>query len=530
MHPIWSFLGKTRAAASVPLPQANHALNASEVKKRCITLRSTPLQVNVDLTGLCNVDPPCVFCSGKNVGYNYRPLDPSELDRHDRYLSRCDRVNDDSFGEPLSHPKFVDFARRFTSNGQQFTFVTNGLLLTRGIAQAFAEIGPRLGMHVSFNAATADTFYKLTGRSFDVVVRNVGSFIDMYRRRHDGTAPDITLTFIVMPVNQHEVPAFLRLARDLGAPRVLLAPLHDRPSKPLGHFGYDFVYEREMLPIEELDRIGREAEELGGRVGVDVRLQWQVGADVALRTFAEPGVDVPCLIPWRFLHLQQHSHKVYACPYHKRPIGDLSEQSLEEIWNGPAARGLRTALAGGRIPQYCWNNAAACPLIFAARREGLPDPLAREIVMGENDHIHLLDGWHALEEIPEPARWTSARASFRIADRDGRWLGVRCRSFHPELEQHPARACIESGGTVAARFELNRPGWHDLRLPLSATRSGSERENGELAAAIVVENPWVPSETLRTSVFEAVIGSPRVISGSLDTRLLGIVVQRIWIE
>ena len=77
MHPIWSFLGKTRAAASVPLPQANHALNASEVKKRRITLRFTPLQVNVDLTGLCNVDPPCVFCSGKNVGWTIARSTPS---------------------------------------------------------------------------------------------------------------------------------------------------------------------------------------------------------------------------------------------------------------------------------------------------------------------------------------------------------------------------------------------------------------------------------------------------------------------
>ena len=529
MPSIWSFFQRSRRDRSLPLPQANRALNASEVRRRCITLQSTPLQVNVDLTGICNVNPPCVFCSGKNVGYNYRPLDVSELDRHDRYLSRSERVNDDSFGEPLSHPQFLDFARRFTSNGQQFTFVTNGLLLTSAVAQAFVDLGPRLGMHISFNAATSDTFYKLTGHSFEVLVGNVRSFVELYRTHH-GTVPDVTLTFIVMRVNRHEVPSFLLLARGLGVPRVLLAPLHDRPSKPLGRFGYDFVYEREMLPLEELDPIGGDAESQGRDLGLDVRLQWRSGADVALQTFAEPGVNVPCLIPWRFLHIQQHSHKVYACPYHKRPIGDVSEHCLEQIWNGPIAQGLRTALAAGRIPQYCWNNAAACPLIFDARREGLPDPLASEISMGENDHIHLLEGWHALEDIPEPARWTSPRASFRVANPGGRWLGLQCQSCHPDLAHHPARGRIESDGGVIARFELNRPGWHDLRLPLPEDRSEAAPEHGALAAAIVVENPWVPSETLPTSVFEGVIGSPHVIEGSRDTRLLGIVVRRIWIE
>jgi MoaA/NifB/PqqE/SkfB family radical SAM enzyme len=526
---FFSSIGRVFEADPRRLPQANRELNASEVRNRSIHLRSTPLQINVDLTGVCNVHPPCVFCSGKNVGYNYRPLDVTELDKHHRYLSRCERVNDDSFGEPLSHPQFLQIARQFTSNGQQFTFVTNGLLLTREMADALAEIGPLIGMHVSFNAATAETYYKLTGRSFDLLVQNTRSFIEIYRTRQQAP-PQLTLTFIVTAINQAEVPAFLSLARDIGASRVLLTPLHDRPSKPIGHFGYDFVYEREMLPLDELDDVGREAERIGAQLGIDVRLQWEASADVALRTFSEPGVDVACLIPWRFLHVQQHSQKVYACPYHKRPIGDLSTQSLDEIWNGTAARELRTALASGSIPQYCWNYSAACPVIFKARRAGFTDSLATEIIMGENDQLHLLGGWHALEHIPEPAHWTSARASFRIAGRTGTTLALRCSSFKPDLEHDPAHGYVESRSNVVGRFELTGPGYHDLRFPLPERSSMTDGENRELTATIVVENPWIPSETLHSSVFEAVVGSPRVVAGSRDTRQLGIVVHRIWIE
>jgi MoaA/NifB/PqqE/SkfB family radical SAM enzyme len=518
-------------AAPVPpsratlLPHANHALNAAEVREQRVTLQSTPLQINVDLTGVCNVHPPCTFCSGKNVGYNYRPIDLSELDRHRFYLDRCDHVNDDSFGEPLSHPQILDAARQFTSSGQRFTFVSNGLLLTPPVAEALARLGPQLGMHVSFNAATPETFYKLTGKSFATVVTNVRRYVELFLAHNPGESPEVVLTFIVMAINRHEVEPFIEIARSLGV-RVLLAPLHDRPSRPLGHFGYDFVYEREMLPPAELECIGRDAQAIGSRLGVSILLQWDAAADSAIRGFEEPGVDIPCLIPWRFLHLQQHSNKVYACPYHKRPIGDLSESSIDDIWNGPTAIGLRTALAQAEIPQFCWNNAAGCPLIHRAKQT--PAGCSGDIVMGINDQGHLGHGWHGLEEIPERARWTSDRADFRIAAGNADVLAIRCLSYKPDLEHEPARGRLEIAGCTVGGFEIAGPGWQEVRFPLA---NAAVPDNGTaLSAAIVMDNCWVPAESLPASVFEAVIGSPRIVSGSRDTRTLGIVVQRIWVE
>ena len=199
------------------------------------------------------------------------------------------------------------------------------------MAEAFAELGPALGLHISFDAATAQTFHQLTGKRFDLVVENVRTFVDIYRRRQ-GTAPDLTLTFIVMRMNRHEVPDFLHLARELGTV-ALLAPLHERPSKPLGRFGYEFVYEREMLSFDELRTIGMEAQRLAKSLELTVHLQWDASANSALRSFSEPGVAIPCLIPWRYLHIQQHSQKVYACPYHRatarRSDDELSGGDLE---------------------------------------------------------------------------------------------------------------------------------------------------------------------------------------------------------
>lgn len=74
------------------LIEENRAKNAAEVRANKVHLESKPIQVNVELTGLCNIQPPCVFCTGKNVGYNYRPLDASYLDKYSDFLERCERV------------------------------------------------------------------------------------------------------------------------------------------------------------------------------------------------------------------------------------------------------------------------------------------------------------------------------------------------------------------------------------------------------------------------------------------------------
>ena len=504
----------------------NHDLNAAEIRQGRSRLSSTPLQINIDLTGVCNIHPPCVFCSGKNVGYNYAPVNVAALDAYAPYLERCETVNDDSFGEPLLHPSFVDVARRFIDHGQNFSFVSNGLLLTRDKARQLAELGPQLGMHVSFNAATAGTFYRLTGKSFDLLVGNVRTFVEVFQEEN-GVSPNLILTFIVMRMNRHEVPAFLQLTADLRC-RALLAPLHDRPSRPLGHFGYDFVYEREMLTFAELQQVGLEARRIAGRLGIRVLMQWDDAADSAIRGFAEPGIDVPCLIPFRFLHVQHHSHKVYACPYHTKPLGDLLESPVEAIWNGAEAQEMRRSLLAGEVPAFCWNNSAACPIIGRSRAERARLPAASEIVMGESDRFALLEGWHRLEDIPEPARWSSPRASFEIAPDARTTLCIRCQSYKPGLETDPVRGSVSIGDVAVGSFALHGPGWHDLRFSLPAAAVAAVE--GALVCTLVVSNPWVPAAVLLSSVFEAVLGRPTMITGSRDTRELGIVVRRIWME
>lgn len=486
----------------------NRRLNTQEVLSGATCLSSAPLQVNIELTGVCNIDPPCLFCSGKNFGHNYRPLDAGYLEKYADFLGRCEHVNEDSFGEPLSHPSLIELARRFTANGQVFSLVTNGLLLTRSRADELAACGPRLGIHVSFNAATEETFFKLTGKSFQRVVENVRYYVETYRKQNHGAAPDLILTFIVMKINHHEVEDFLRLVQELGA-RALLASLHDRPSVPLGHFGYDFVYEDEMLPYEDLVRIGEEAMALADRLGIPCLLQWNARHDSAVLGFSEPGVETPCLVPWRFLFIQEHSQKVFGCPYHRHPSGDLSKASLAEIWNGDTAQEMRRSLARGEIPKYCRDHSAGCPLVMEARHRGSASEIESSIVIGENDFFHLTTGWHSLEHIPDAIRWSSKASDFLLRTEGKRWLFVETSVWGEHAVDRPVRGIVELDRRPLGRFRLwsGRP--RVLAYPLPTTLAGPV-----VQGRITTERTWVPAE----------------VGLGKDTRRLGIAVRRIWAE
>jgi MoaA/NifB/PqqE/SkfB family radical SAM enzyme len=264
----------------------NRRLNAQELHDGKVVLQSKPLQINFELIGYCNINPPCLYCSGKNHGYNYAPLDASYLDNYADFILAAEHLNEDSFGEPLMHKKLTELALAATGRGQRFSFVSNGLLLSGRRAEELAACGPLLGFHVSLNAATPETYYKLHGKPFEKVVGNVRDYIETYRRVNDGARPDLILTFIVMQVNKHEVFAFLRLAHELGV-RALLAQLHNRPSVPLGNFGYDFVYENELLTPAEYFAFGDEVREYARAEGFEQSLivQWDPDHDSAVMSF-----------------------------------------------------------------------------------------------------------------------------------------------------------------------------------------------------------------------------------------------------
>jgi molybdenum cofactor biosynthesis enzyme MoaA len=265
----------------------NRRLNALEIRQGRTILASKPLQINFELIGICNIVPPCLYCTGKNLGYNYAPLDATYLDAYSNFIHAAEHLNEDSFGEPLLHKKLTSLAQEVTARGQRFSFVSNGLLLSGTRAEELAKCGERLGFHVSFNAATAETYHRLHGKPFEKIVANVRGYVELYRRLHDGKHPDLVATFIVMNVNRAEIFDFIELTQALGV-KALFAQLHNRASIPIGDFGYHFVFADELLSPAEYFEVGASIRRYANGRGFDrndIILQWDPIADFAVSSF-----------------------------------------------------------------------------------------------------------------------------------------------------------------------------------------------------------------------------------------------------
>jgi MoaA/NifB/PqqE/SkfB family radical SAM enzyme len=76
--------------------------------------------------------------------------------------------------------------------------------------------------------------------------------------------------------------------------------------------------------------------------------------DPILDDYYTPGtkLDGRCLYP--FLHARvSFSGKVYFCPFIRVEVGDLTTQSLEEVWTGDAYVSLRKKLVGAGLFPVC---------------------------------------------------------------------------------------------------------------------------------------------------------------------------------
>lgn len=343
-----------------------------EIRAGKSILKSPPATINIEFSGRCNIWPPCTYCVGKNApGYQEPPHIPAAtLDRYWNYMLAADRVNDTTYGEPLMYPGMHDVIERLSAAGTNFGFTSNGLLLSEKKAKLLVRAGRQVDICISLNAASKELYFAHQGKDFGKVLANIERYIAIHRQERPGQTPPMIISFIVMQSNRHEVMDFIRLGRRLGVKGVLFRHLFDLGDNKfeVANFGHHFVYNKEMLPFEEYHQLERDIRASGeyGKPGLDIYFAWN-GQDGFIKGQAEPGVDIPCLFPWKFLCIRPLHDFYTPCVYIKKPIAQIHETTVEQVWNGKVMQELRTSLAKGEVPQYCCDHSDICPLVLDKR-------------------------------------------------------------------------------------------------------------------------------------------------------------------
>ena len=287
-----------------------------------VRLRNQPSVLAVESTNHCNLR--CVMCPRGEPDVMERSVGTMTDAVFDRVLDEARFFEDPCwfhwFGEPLMHPRLFDQIERAKAHGvPNLGISTNGTLLDARRREAILA-SPLDTVMIAIDGTTKEVYERIRlspRHEFEEVVENARSFLAAKRTLGRRT-PHTILSIIVMQETAEQLGEFRSFWLDAGADEVLF-----KPFTTWGSQTDDFV---RLTPRAEREA-EREADQAAERAG---------------RAH-------PCSLLWESLVIAWNGLVVPCCYDYdaKEAVGDITRQSLAEIWNGEAYQRLRRAERDG---------------------------------------------------------------------------------------------------------------------------------------------------------------------------------------
>ncbi len=259
-------------------------------------------------------------------------------------------------GEPMLVRDLPRMIRYLKDRGIHVLFNTNGTLLSPKKFEWLVESGLD-ELRVSIDAADAATYKQVRGKDFfHRIVRDVGRF-SAYLRERGLERPRVSLWLTGLKETVEQLPALVRLAASMGVREVHLQRLvYDehgfgmaRPDSSL----FEKTRAEEQAAIDAAQAIGAE-------LGVTLDASGATEPGLSLKRQQDDRPWSACRRPWSLMYFTAHGRALPCCiaPFSARgydsyTLGDATQQTLREIWNGAAYRDFRADLLGDTPPKPC---------------------------------------------------------------------------------------------------------------------------------------------------------------------------------
>lgn len=259
-------------------------------------------------------------------------------------------------GEPMlvrALPRMITYLK---ARGTYVLFNTNGTLLRPSKFQQLIDTGLD-ELRVSLDAADAPTYKLVRGRDFFArIVRDVRRLVD-YQREAGAPTPRVSLWLTGLKETIAQLPEFVRLAAEMGVREVHLQRLvFDEAGFGMARSGSSLF---ERLQQEEQQAI-ENAREVAAELGVTLDASGATEPGLSLQKETPDQPWSLCRRPWSLMYFTAHGRALPCCiaPFSARgyetyTLGDATQQSLHEIWNGQAYRDFRQSLLSEAPPKPC---------------------------------------------------------------------------------------------------------------------------------------------------------------------------------
>ncbi|MGH7152457.1 MAG: radical SAM/SPASM domain-containing protein [Acetobacteraceae bacterium] len=324
-------------------------------EQRDATAEAAPVCLYLEVTNRCNL--LCETCPR-----TFETLEPPADMSWELFTRIVDQVPDlaravlHGVGEPMMVRELPRMIRYLKDRSVYVLFNTNGTLMSPKkfdwlVASGLDEL------RVSMDAADAHGYARVRGKDFfHRIVRDVGKFT-AFQRANGHATPRVSLWLTGLKETVQQLPDFVRLSAAMGVHEVHLQRLvFDDAGFGMARAGSSLF---EQTLAEEQAAIDA-AVAIGAELGVTLNASGATEPGLSLKRTQENRPWSTCRRPWSLMYFTAHGRALPCCiaPFSARgydsyTLGDATQQTLREIWNGPAYRGFRTALLGDTPPKPC---------------------------------------------------------------------------------------------------------------------------------------------------------------------------------
>lgn len=332
----------------------------------------------IEVTTKCNLD--CITC----VRHSWQ--DPLEIMTMETFhkiidslsdLPQLEKVHFGGFGEPMSHPNFMEMVEKVRNRGLQVEIITNGTLLSEHNLERLIKLGVDTVV-VSLDGPDEETYQGIRhGGHLDPVLRNLEKLNEL-KTKYNSKVPKLGVEFVATKANYHKLINLVRLTEKLKAQFLLVTNVMPYNEEMKDQILYDLDDEQVIYSHEEtLIAIKAQLPQMKLRTDRQCRF-----VERKAMTVNHQGKVSPC-------YALMHSYDCYIYGRKKEMkayfLGDVNEESLRDIWTKPEYVILRNNLEEFNYPSCtdckyrdgcsftednlgdCWGNSPSCADCLWAR-------------------------------------------------------------------------------------------------------------------------------------------------------------------
>ena len=320
-----------------------------------------PTQVYIEVTNRCN--SRCISCPlTYDYFHDYEPKGHLSFEAFCHIIDQLpglERAVLHGIGEPLLNPDLPRFVAYLKARNVRVIFNTNAILLDRERGDALADAGLD-ELRVSLDAVTPELYAELRGVDrFRQVIENLRKFI----KRHGGlNNPKLSLWWVALQKNLWQLPDFVRLAAKLGVQEIHMQRLVYFGDREAIDNGTTMKAEQSLnaaLEHQQIDLI-KECE----KMAISLGLVFNASGNTTPTNSITANGSHPwqaCTRPWTLMYITANGNALPCCiapfathDYSKIILGNVFQQSIQDVWNDVPYQNLRAAvLSGSPAPWPC---------------------------------------------------------------------------------------------------------------------------------------------------------------------------------